>query len=164
MGAKGTALRILAARRLTEAQLWSRLERKGFDDGAIREAVEACKRAGFLDDRLFAELYVHGKRKPLGDARLVAELVGRGIDREVAQHSVASAEVAQDERARAALEKLLRAKPSMSYQSAARTLERSGFPASLIYRVLREHAQVYGPLATNDTTHDAEGAFIRACE
>lgn len=155
---------MLAARRLTEAQLWSKLERKGFDDDAIREAVETCKRAGFLDDRLFAELYVHAKRKPLGDARLVAELVGRGIDREIALRSVASADVAQDDRARAALERLLRTKPGLSYPSAARTLERSGFPASLVYRILREHAQVYGPLATNGTRHDAEGAFIRACE
>jgi regulatory protein len=145
--AKLTALRMLAVRRLTEAQLWTKLERKGFVDEAIREAVEACKRAGFLDDALFAELYVHGKRKPLGDTRLVAELVGRGIDRDVAVRAVEASEAAQDERARAAFEKLLRTKPSLSYPSAARALERNGFPASLIYRILRQHAADHGPLA-----------------
>jgi len=145
--AKLTALRMLAARRLTEAQLWAKLERKGFADAAISEAIAACKNAGFLDDALFAELYVHSKRKPLGDARLVAELVGRGIDRDVAQRKVAASEIAQDERARSALEKLLRTKPSLSYPSAARALERSGFPAPLIYRVLRAHAATHGPLA-----------------
>jgi regulatory protein len=138
---------MLAVRRLTEAQLWAKLERKGFEDEAIREAVAACKRAGFLDDALFAELYIHAKGKPLGDARLVAELVCRGIDRDIARRSVANAEATQDERARAALEKLLRTKPSVSYPSAARALERSGFPAALIYRILREHAARHGPLA-----------------
>lgn len=139
---------MLAIRRLTESQLWSKLERKGYDDDAIRAAIDACKRAGFVDDALFAELYVHAKQRPLGDARLVAELVGRGIDRDVAQRKVAEHEVAQHERAQAALAKLLRTKPSFSYPSAARALERSGFPAALIYRILREHAATYGPLST----------------
>jgi regulatory protein len=146
--AKLTALRMLAARRLTEAQLWAKLERKGFAEDAIREAIAACKADGYLDDALFAELYVHAKRKPLGDARLIAELVGRGIDRDVAQRKVAASEVTQDERAQAALERLLQAKPSASYPSVARVLERNGFPASLIYRVLRAHAATHGPFAT----------------
>jgi regulatory protein len=139
---------MLAVRRLTESQLWSKLERKGYDDDAIRAAVDACKRAGFVDDALFAELYVHAKQKPLGDSRLVAELVGRGIDRDVAQRKVAEYDVAQDARAQAALAKLMRTKPSVSYPSAARALERNGFPAALIYRILREHAATYGPLST----------------
>ena len=139
---------MLAVRRLTESQLWSKLERKGYDDDAIRAAVDACKRAGFVDDALFAELYVHAKQKPLGDSRLVAELVGLGIDRDVAQRKVAEHDVAQDARAQAALAKLMRTKPSVSYPSAARALERNGFPAALIYRILREHAATYGPLST----------------
>jgi len=139
---------MLAVRRLTESQLWSKLERKGYDDDAIRAAVDACKRAGFVDDALFAELYVHAKQKPLGDSRLVAELVGLGIDRDVAQRKVAEYDVAQDVRAQAALAKLMRTKPSVSYPSAARALERNGFPAALIYRILREHAATYGPLST----------------
>jgi regulatory protein len=146
--AKLTALRMLSARRLTESQLWAKLERRGFDDDAIRAAISACKAGGYLDDALFAELYVHAKQKPLGDARLIAELVGRGIDRDVAQRKVAGSEITQDERALSALERLLQRKPSTSYPTAARALERSGFPASLIYRVLRAHAATHGPFAT----------------
>jgi regulatory protein len=138
--ARVTALRMLAQRRLTEAQLYAKLERKGFDDETIAAAVASCKRDGLLDDALYATLYIETKRAPLGDARLVGELVKRGIDREAARERVASSETSESLRIGAAYERIRRAKPDMSYQSAARKLERLGFPASLIYRVLRERA------------------------
>ena len=145
--ARVTALRILAQRRLTEAQLWARLERKGFSDEDVRGAVQLCKRDGYLDDKLFAELFIEQKRKALGNARLAGELVKRGIDREVAALAVRRASIDEATRADEAIAKLFRTKSTLSYPSAARSLERLGFPASLIYRKLREHASTFGPLA-----------------
>ena len=138
--ARVTALRFLAQRRLTEAQLFAKLERKGFAQDAVESAVASCKRDGLLDDGLFATLYVEGKRAPVGDARLVAELVKRGIDRESARERVGASSEPESERIGAAYARIRRASPTVSYQSAARKLERLGFPASLIYRVLREQA------------------------
>lgn len=132
------ALRALAQRRLTEAQLWSRLERKGFGDDAIASAVAKCKEDGYLDDRLFAELYIIGARKAVGDARLVAALVRKGIDREIAQGSIAAAPATERARCLAALVAMERRRPGIGYPSAARALERLGFPASIVYATLRE--------------------------
>ena len=157
------ALRALAARRLTQAQLWTKLERKGFTDHAVRAAVARCKADGYLDDALFARLYVENARKSVGDARLVADLVRRGIDRDIAIEAVGAGESTEEQRAGRALEKLLRTRPGISFPSAARALERLGFPAPLIYRILREEARRNGPfamlLARADGEH-AEGAEL----
>jgi regulatory protein len=152
MRAYPAALGFLARQRCTEARLWQHLERKGFDDDATREAVERCKREGFLDDRLYARLYVEGRRKAVGNGRLVGELVRKGIDGDAAHQAVASLEQDEGSRCTAAFNRLLDKHPSLSYPSAARRLERLGFPAAVIYRILREHAARFGPLA--DRTKD----------
>jgi regulatory protein len=138
--ARLAALRLLAQRRLTEAQLHAKLERKGFEADAVASAVASCKRDRLLDDTLYAALYIEGKRAPVGDARLVAELVKRGIDRDAARERVAESETPESERVEIAYARLRRTQPSISYPSAARRLERLGFPASSIYRALRDHA------------------------
>ncbi len=131
------AFRLLARRRLTEAQLWSRLARRGYGEDEVRTAVEACKADGFLDDGLFAQLFIEGRGKAVGNSRLIAELVARGIDRESAKRSVASAPYGEEGRLEAAIDKLFRTRTALSYPSAARALERLGFPAPAIYRRLR---------------------------
>ena len=138
--ARVAALRLLAQRRLTESQLWARLERKGYANDEIAGAVDACKRDGFVDDALFARLFVDGRGRAVGDARLVAELVRRGVDRHAAKDSVAEAERSEPERLAAAAQKLFTTRAALSYPSAARALERLGFPSPLIYRHLRERA------------------------
>jgi regulatory protein len=139
--ARVVALRLLAQRRLSRAQLTERLARRGYPAEDIRETVASCEREGYLDDLTFAQLFIEGRAKAVGDARLAAELVQRGIDREVAIDLVSKAERNESERLGAATEKLFRTRPSISYPSAARALERLGFSTSAIYRMLREHAQ-----------------------
>ncbi len=143
-----SALRALAQRRLTESQLWRCLDRRGFSDEEIRSAVAVCKDEGYIDDRLFAYLYVEQKHKAVGDVKLVAELIKRGIDRQEAFGAIARSRATQDERCDDALRRVLRKNASPNYSTAARTLERLGFPSSLIYRKLREHAQKHGPFAS----------------
>ena len=140
MNAYAAALRALAAQRLTELQLRRKLERKGHADDEISSAVARCKGEGFVDDRLFAQLYVERKQKAVGDARLVAELVRKGIDRDAAAIAVSNGSSDESSRVEAALAKIVRTKPRAGYGSLARALERLGFPASRIYTALRSYA------------------------
>lgn len=144
MTAFSAALAFLARQRCTEARLWQHLEKKGFEGEAAREAVERCKNEGFVDDRLYARLYVEGRRRPVGNGRLVGDLVRKGVDGEAAAEAVASLEADEGSRCSAAFTRLRERNSEISYPSAARRLERLGFPAATIYRVLREHAAQTG--------------------
>ncbi len=139
--ARVAALALLAQRRLTEAQLWTKLQARGYEHDEIAGAVASCKADGYIDDRLYASLYVEGARKAVGDARLRADLIRRGIDRDAAAAVVRAAPAGEDARILAAYEKIARTQSQLSYPAIARRLERLGFPTSLIYRTLRERAK-----------------------
>ena len=114
------ALAILAQRRLTEAQLWKKLAARGYEHEEIAAAVASCKSNGYIDDRLYASLYVEGARKAVGDARLCADLVKRGIDRDAALLVVADADVDENARIEAAYRKIRRIQPNLAYPSPSR--------------------------------------------
>jgi hypothetical protein len=69
---------------------------------------------------------------------MIAALTAKGVDHDVALVSVQRGPLDERARCNAAFDMLRRRRPEISYPSAARSLERLGFPASLIYAILRE--------------------------
>jgi regulatory protein len=81
------ALRLLARRPCSEAEMRSRLLESGFDPQEVAAAIEGLRERRLLDDEALALLWVtvRAPRLGRGPVRLIEELVDRGVDRAVAE-------------------------------------------------------------------------------
>jgi len=143
-----TALRLLAAKRLTRAQLAKKLRDRGFAEDVVRETVAECETRRYLDDRTFAQLFVANaiERKPVGQMRLVRELIKQGIDGELAREMAAQAATGEDERLDRAIAKFEMSKPGERFDRLARRLYALGYAPSAVARALRRRAHERPPL------------------
>lgn len=139
----GVAVRLLAAKRLTTAQLRKKLRDRGFAPDAVKEAVAECERRNYLDDRTFAQLYVKSilERKPVGPLRLLRDLIRQGVDHSVARAVIDDINSDEDERIERALRKLEAARPADRFDKLARRLTTMGYGAPAIARALRRRAE-----------------------
>lgn len=93
------ALRLLAPRARTEAEVRRRLEKRGFSIGSIEDCIMRLKNDGLLDDEGFARQYVaySRRRKPMGRMRLRRELERLGVRRELILEVVEEISPAEEE-------------------------------------------------------------------
>jgi regulatory protein len=146
------ALRALARRAFSRAEMISRLEKAGGSEAAIQNIVSRLHSYGYLDDRKYAEAFLLSRReqKPLGRNRIARELLLRGIEpgliEEVMNASYPKQE--EDNTLERALEKKVRSlsfkiDPAIGIDAKiiARLynyLFRLGFPPDNIHRTLRK--------------------------
>ena len=142
------ALRLLALRPRTEAELRRRLGRRGFGAEAIEAAMTRLGEVGLVDDDAFARFWVEQRAafRPSGRRRLFAELRAKGVARE----TVDAALQGQDDAA--SIEALARRRADVLGDLDAVTLSRRleaflvrrGYQPSLarptVRRLLRERA------------------------
>lgn len=138
----GVAVRLLAGKRLTKAQLGKKLRDRGFAPEATKEAVAECERRGYIDDRTFAQLYVKSilERKPVGPLRLLRDLIRQGVDSSVARAVLDEVDDDEDARIERALDKLEATRPGDRRDQLARRLHTLGYGAPAIARVIRKRA------------------------
>ena len=130
--AHDAALRLLAYRPRSEAELRSRLARRGLPPDVIQETVDRLREQGLLDDDAFARYWVETRQRssPRGRRLLRQELAAKGIAVDTARQAVAAA--AEEEAARRAAEKKARHLHDLDYATFRRRLGqfllRRGFP------------------------------------
>jgi regulatory protein len=94
-----TALRALRHRDRTVAELDARLEERGVEEDARREALATLERIGYVDDERFARTRAEQlAARGVGDAMIRHDLERRGVDLE---HVEAALEALEPERERA---------------------------------------------------------------
>jgi regulatory protein len=98
---KDRALRLLAVRSRSRAELRERLLRAGYHPSEIEGAIADLEDVGLIDDERFArEMAAKDRRRGLGRRAGLASLRGKGVDRALAEQITEETQ-ADDEEARA---------------------------------------------------------------
>jgi regulatory protein len=135
---KGRALRLLAQREHSRAELARKLAphvQEGEDLGAVLDALQA---RGFIDEQRVVESLLHRRAGKLGAARIRQELQAKGLDAAAVQQAVAQLQGSELERAREVWRRKFGA-PAADTAGRARQmrfLAARGFGAEVIRRVV----------------------------
>ena len=80
------ALRLLDAAPRPSGALRERLLSRGYDEGIVEEVIARLVRVGLIDDDAYARMAVrHCLQRQMGRRGAVAELVRKGVDRQLAE-------------------------------------------------------------------------------
>jgi len=143
------ALRLLAYRPRSEAEIRQRLARRGLPPPVIQETIARLRDQGLLSDAAFARFWVETRDQtsPRGRRLLWQELSAKGIEREVARQAIAP--VAEEDAALRAAQKKARHLQGQDYAVFRRRLGdfllRRGFTYptvhTIVERLWREQQQ-----------------------
>lgn len=145
--ARDYALRLLAARAHTTAELARKLARRGYPGDEAAAVLAWLQGQGWLDDAAYARQYVAARSQgpgALGEERLARDLRRRGIDPDLARAALAEALGSADPLARAvdlARSRLGRSQGlgrQQAYRRLGAFLARRGFDGETIARALRQ--------------------------
>ncbi len=136
-------MRLLAIQARGRAEIERALRDRGFEPGAVGEALEGLERDGLLDDLAAARSAVRTRGARHGRGRIERELKARGFARETiaAAFEVEGAPQREDEALRKAFERLSSARshmaPALRRRRVYAALTRRGFPADKISEIIR---------------------------
>ena len=140
------ALRLLAIRARSAAEVRRALLRRGVPAAAVDETLAILTRRGYLDDAAFATAYSQsrGVARRRGPRRVAADLGSRGVSREIVEKAVRAAFGPGEERrlAEAAAARkwpaLARHPRAVAMRRLAAHLNRQGFRPEVVAVLLRE--------------------------
>ncbi len=139
--ARDAALRYLATRPRSTAEVRQHLTRKGFDENTVQRVLERLQEWGYLDDEAFARAWVQDRERfrPRGLMALRQELRRKGVNEEIIERVLA--EVDPEASARAALAPRLQRWRHLDWRTfrkkAGEFLARRGFSYDIIDDVVR---------------------------
>ncbi len=148
--AMAAALRLLGHRARSVAELRTRLLRQDYSPAIVERVVARLKELGYLDDAAFAQRWVETRQRtsPRGTLLLQRELRQHGIAGHVAEQAVAAAAGDAYAQARRAAAPRLARLARTDFETFARRLggflTRRGFPAGVVYAVVRDLWQERG--------------------
>ena len=135
---KGRALRLLAGREHSRAELERKLAEHETEPGELARVLDELQAKGFISDQRVAESVLHRRASRFGAARIRRELQDKGLDAETVRQSVDALRATELERARAVWRRKF-AEPAADAAGRAkqmRFLAARGFAPETIRRVV----------------------------
>jgi len=145
-------LRLLRFRPRSVKEMAQRLKQKGHRGFIIAQAIDELKEKKFLDDKVFARLWIGDRMslKPAGKSLIVRELRSKGLDDESIDAAFREYEGAFDEYemasplARRKLQQLKGVGGEKAKKKLLDFLSRRGFSYNTIWKIIKENYD-YGP-------------------
>lgn len=132
------AMRLLARREHSRAELARKLGQAGFDACDIQPLLDEFEEKRWLSDRRFAESYVADHRARAGAVKLAFDLRQRGVADDIIEAVLSDNRDSELERAQAVWQKKFGSAPADMTEKARqmRFLQSRGFGAEVIRRVI----------------------------
>jgi len=134
------AIRYLARRDRTAAQVEQFLHRKGAEPAQTQQTIGRLSDLRYLNDGAYAERWIETRltRRPMGRERLEAELLLQGVPETVAGRAIREAlrDLDEDTLARRALAVIRRTGRQLTPAQSVRLLRHRGFEEETIDRML----------------------------
>lgn len=136
---KGRALRLLAGREHSRAELEKKLRTHEAEPGELQRALDELQAKGFIDEQRVVDSVLHRRATRLGAGRVKQELQAKGISAEAVAEAVEGLRGTELERAREVWRKKFGelATDPAGRAKQMRFLASRGFGAEAIRRVVR---------------------------
>ncbi len=136
------AMRLLARREHSRAELVRKLGQAGFDACDIQPLLDEFEEKKWLSDRRFAESYVADHRARAGAVKLAFDLRQRGVADNIIEAVLSDNRDSELKRAQAVWQKKFGLAPADMTEKARqmRFLQRRGFGTEVIRRVIHDAA------------------------
>lgn len=136
---KGRALRLLAGREHSRAELERKLAAHEEEPGTLQRALDELQAKGFIDEQRVVDSLLHRRAARLGAGRIKQELQAKGLDAQRIAAAVAGLQATEVERARQVWRKKFGTPPADAAARAkqARFLLARGFGSEVVSRLLR---------------------------
>ena len=136
---KGRALRLLAGREHSRAELQRKLASHEAVPGELSRALDELEAKGFISEQRVIESVVNRRSSRLGAARVRQELQAKGLDAQAVAEAVAGLRVTEEARAREVWRKKFGDPPrdAAEHGKQVRFLLTRGFGADVVRRVVR---------------------------
>lgn len=136
---KGRALRLLAGREHSRAELQRKLSAHETEPGELAKALDELEAKGFINEQRVLESVLHRRSARLGASRVRQELQAKGLDPGAVAEAVAGLQDTEEARAREVWRKRFSGPPADAPERARqmRFLLTRGFGAEVVRRVVK---------------------------